>query len=386
MVDGWTYLEAMYHLCDIISHKLNPDAAAAATYPEILETCKRVESIRGKVRKQLQGREFAKTAIDRLQHYAIRLHTSFVMSVCCRPALRHGRDKDGSNDSRRFDAAQRAELVELCKRNLTETVRMFLAMHQLSVIPTRSWAFTYHGLSSAVLLGLLPETKDDPEVRQLQGDLISALSASAQKEAAPSANDVTVHGSQQPQEKQRQQQQEQDDEHIVKTDRDIELSGPLHRALTALRNIMENGTVKGSSAVTAVPSGAIKSEPSNAPNLGSSSDGGGGGGNSMRVSSTAGGGGGSGPAPASSAGSSVPQAPVGLKTLSHAAAAMGSGYQPAGRLEKQGDEGGWSVPSGMGYGTSETPVSGEIGMQGYDKCVASPGSPQDKIICRGPFG
>lgn len=98
---------------------------------------------------------------------------------------------------------------------------MFLAMHQLSVIPTRSWAFTYHGLSSAVLLGILGETKADPEVRQLQGDLISALSATAAKEQT----------SPQP--------------HIHKTDLDIELSGPLYRALTALKNIYDHGSVIG---------------------------------------------------------------------------------------------------------------------------------------------
>jgi hypothetical protein len=98
---------------------------------------------------------------------------------------------------------------------------MFLAMHQLSVIPTRSWAFTYHGLSSALLLGILSETKVDPEVRQLQGDLISALSATAAKEQ----NSPTVH--------------------IQKTDKDIELSGPLWRALTALKNIYDHGSISG---------------------------------------------------------------------------------------------------------------------------------------------
>ncbi|KKY32505.1 putative fungal specific transcription factor domain-containing protein [Diaporthe ampelina] len=109
--------------------------------------------------------------------------------------------------------------------NLTETVRMFLAMHQLSVIPTRSWAFTYHGLSSAVLLGLLPETKSDPEIRQLQGDLISALSATAAKEQSSPIP------------------------HVQKSDKDIELSGPLSRALAALKNIYDHGSVMGSSSL-----------------------------------------------------------------------------------------------------------------------------------------
>jgi hypothetical protein len=214
-VEGWAYIEAMMHLCQIISLRLNPDAIATASYGQILENCQAVEVIREKVMPSIRTKEMCKTALDRLQYYAIRLHTAFTISVCCRPALRR-------SDGRGLEATQKKFLAEKCKENLTETVRMFLAMHQLSVIPTRSWAFTYHGLSSAVLLGILCETKTDPEVRQLQGDLIAALSAAAAKE------------------------QSSPPPHIHKTDRDIELSGPLSRALTALRNIYDHGSVSGS--------------------------------------------------------------------------------------------------------------------------------------------
>jgi hypothetical protein len=93
---------------------------------------------------------------------------------------------------------------------------MYLKMHSLSIIPTRSWAFTYHGLSSAVLLGILGETKQDPEVRQLQGNLISALSVTTAKDQ---------------------------NSHLPKSDKDIELSGPLSRALAALKNIYDHGWV-----------------------------------------------------------------------------------------------------------------------------------------------
>ena len=212
-VEGWAYLESMYHLNSIISDRLNPDTVAEANYVQILDNCKAVESIRDKVKMQLRNKESCKSALDRLQYFAIRLHTSFIISVCCRPALRV--------DNNRLETSQKKYLADKCKENLTETVRMFLAMHQLSVIPTRSWAFTYHGLSSAVLLGILGETKADPEVRQLQGDLISALSATAAKDQT----------SPQP--------------HIQKSDHDIELSGPLSRALTALKNIYDHGSVIG---------------------------------------------------------------------------------------------------------------------------------------------
>lgn len=213
--DGLTYLEAMYHLCELINRRLNPDAIAEASYMQILDNCRATESLRDRVVPQIRSKEACKTAIDRLQHFAIRLHTCFVVSVCCRPALKRGEATNLSSSERKVLAAK-------CKENLTETVRMFLAMHQLSVIPTRSWAFTYHGLSSAVLLGLLPEAKTDAEIRQLQGDLISALSATAAKDQTSPAP------------------------HIQRTEKDIELSGPLSRALAALKNIYDHGHILGS--------------------------------------------------------------------------------------------------------------------------------------------
>ncbi|KAI0406651.1 fungal-specific transcription factor domain-containing protein [Xylaria palmicola] len=170
----------MYHLCELISKRLNPDATADHTYQSIVDNCDAVESLRNMVYPQLRSKEACKSVVDKLQHYATRLHTSFVVST----------------------------LSDKCKANLTETVRI--------------WAFTYHGLSSAVLLGILNETKQDREVRQLHGDLISALSAATAKE-----------------------QDTPSPEHIRKTDKDIELSGPLSRALAALRNIYDYGTLHG---------------------------------------------------------------------------------------------------------------------------------------------
>lgn len=209
----YTYLETMYHLIQIISERLNPDIASTVTYQQVLDNCEAVEQLRASVAPNIRSKDQCKSVLDRLQHYAIRLHTSFVISVCCRPALRR--------DCRRLEPEHKKILAEKCQTNLTETVRMFLAMHQLSVIPTRSWAFTYHGLSSALLLGILGETKNDPEVRQLQGDLIRALSATAAKEETSPPT------------------------HIQKSEKDIELSGPLWRALTALKNIYDHGSVAG---------------------------------------------------------------------------------------------------------------------------------------------
>lgn len=206
--DGsYTYLETMYHLMEIISRRLNPDTVANTTYATIIQDCEAIEGLRRRACPHIQDKSKCKTALDRLQHFGIKLHSNFILSVACRPALRQDCQMDHS---------QKKDLSKRCKINLTETVRAFLAMHQLSVIPTRSWAFTYHGLSSALLLGILPDSKSDPEVRSLQGDLISALSASATRDGSP-------------------------EPHVPISDKDIELSGPLYRALTALKSMYDHG-------------------------------------------------------------------------------------------------------------------------------------------------
>ncbi|KAJ3499292.1 hypothetical protein NLG97_g451 [Lecanicillium saksenae] len=209
----YAYLEMMYHLIEIISRRLNPDAMATPSYAEIVDNCDAVEALRTRAYAHMKDKDKCKTALDRLQYFAIRLHTSFVISVACRPALRRNCD---------LDPEQKKALAARCVVNLTETVKMFLAMHQLSVIPTRSWAFTYHGLSSALLLGILCDTRADPEVRQLQGDLIAALSATAAKDVSSP------------------------EPHVIRTDKDIELSGPLWRALTALKSIYDHGSISNS--------------------------------------------------------------------------------------------------------------------------------------------
>ena len=209
MTEGYTYLEAMYHVCHKIMESVKMDTPTKPDFGQIVKDCADIEHIRTQVHPSLRTKEACKTVQDRLQHFALTLHTSFVVSMLCRPALRRG-------ESIGMDFAQKTILAKRCRQNLTETVRYYLKMHKLSVIPTRSWAFTYHGLSSAVLLGILGETKTDPEVRQLQGDLIAALSVTAARDQTSS--------------------------HVSK-DKDIELSGPLSRALTALKNIYDHGWV-----------------------------------------------------------------------------------------------------------------------------------------------
>ncbi|RDA82829.1 hypothetical protein CP532_6101 [Ophiocordyceps camponoti-leonardi (nom. inval.)] len=206
---GLSYLQIMYGVIEIISCRLKPGLSTDPSYAEILSNCEAVENLRQLALPHLRDRAMCKTLLESLQCYAIRLHTCFLISVACRPALR--RDCGG------LDHQQRIEVGIKCKENLIETVKMFLAMNQLSCLPTRSWAFTYHALSSALLLSFLCDASDI-ETRQLQAELIRALSDTAATE------------------------KESPGPHPSKSNKDIELSGPLWRALTALKQIYDHGS------------------------------------------------------------------------------------------------------------------------------------------------
>ncbi|RDA92027.1 hypothetical protein CP533_0994 [Ophiocordyceps camponoti-saundersi (nom. inval.)] len=206
---GLSYLQIMYGVIEIISCRLKPGLSTDPPFAEIMSNCEAVENLRQLALPHLKDRAMCKTVLESLQCYAIRLHTCFLISVACRPALR--RDCGG------LDSQQRTEVGIKCKENLIETVKMFLAMNQLSCLPTRSWAFTYHALSSALLLSFLCDASDI-ETRHLQAELIYALSATAANEK----------GSPGP--------------HPSKSNKDIELSGPLWRALTALKSIYDHGS------------------------------------------------------------------------------------------------------------------------------------------------
>ncbi|CAM1508921.1 Fc.00g026600.m01.CDS01 [Cosmosporella sp. VM-42] len=225
-----SYIEFMYHLTEIGSRRLNPDTISNATYGDIMETCQSIEGLRYRTIKNIQFKDKCKSTMDHLHNYAVRLNASFIKSVACRPAIQ----KKGQLDPEKTN-----EVTDLCMVHLTETVKMFLAMHQLSVIPTRSWAFIYHGLSSALLLGIICQTKPDAQARHLQGELIDTLSRTT--------DNGDIGSSAEP--------------HIRTTARDIELSGHLWRALAALKNIYNHGSIISSDQRASHPAGDSNNEP-----------------------------------------------------------------------------------------------------------------------------
>lgn len=169
--EGLSYTEAIYHVCRMIQKVVSNSGIAARDYSEILHDVKTLEELSSKLLPHLRAKEKCRSVQEHLEYFSLRLHTSFVISALCRPALSRRREVSST------EAEEKSTVASLCKEHLTETVRMYLKMHALWITPTRSWSITHNGLSSALLLGILGETKTNPEVRKLQGDLIDVLSA-----------------------------------------------------------------------------------------------------------------------------------------------------------------------------------------------------------------
>lgn len=129
---------------------------------QVQDTCARTDP-------HLQRKDRCYTLQQRQEFFAFRLQTSFLTSLICRPAFR--------STAIPYRDAQQAELISKGKESLMDATRAFLDLHAISVYAQRSWSMTHEGLSSALLLGILGESRRD-EVRKLQERIVNVLSES----------------------------------------------------------------------------------------------------------------------------------------------------------------------------------------------------------------
>lgn len=141
-----------------------------------------VEQVLNRVAPHLQSSSQCPAIQQRQQFFALRLQTSFLVSIACRPAFRSG--------SLPTQDARHNLLIEKGKASLLNATKAFLDLHLISVYAQRSWSMTHEGLSSALLLGILGETQHE-EVRDLQKRLIKALTGSQDGKASGYTSDTS---------------------------------------------------------------------------------------------------------------------------------------------------------------------------------------------------
>lgn len=69
------------------------------------------------------------------------------------------------------------KLAIKCKAKLIQSVEACVNLNTLSIVVTRSWAVIHNGLTSALLLGLIGETKSDVRVRQLVAEILEIFTS-----------------------------------------------------------------------------------------------------------------------------------------------------------------------------------------------------------------
>lgn len=217
------FLPAMHNLCRIGLASLVYSGDTELQVEPLLQCLGEIDGLRQRVAPHLQNLDLCTSVQQRREFLALRLHSSFVISILARPAFR--------TPATQVLQPQHAMLMQRGRGALVETISAYLGLHEMDVYPRRSWSLIHCGLSSALLLGLLGESQKKPEILELQLRVIDLLSKT--EEAEVSGGDVPTAW----------------------------LSASHVRALRALRSTVQNG---GSSRRNS-QSSAITTDTSDAP-------------------------------------------------------------------------------------------------------------------------
>jgi hypothetical protein len=178
-----SYTNVMHYLCWIALRIISLNELGDPQPQSNLTLLAELDSTHARAQRHLLKRSSCKNLQQHLEHLALRMHTSFCMSVLCRPALKSRTD---SIDPHTFE-----NLRCRAKASLIDAAKAFLDFQALSVVPLRTWSMVHTVLSSTLLLCIWPETREDPECRDLQQRAIEVFSVfssgnSSAKDTAPS--------------------------------------------------------------------------------------------------------------------------------------------------------------------------------------------------------
>jgi hypothetical protein len=149
---------------------MRPENLNIAEFDRALEGLQRLDYAYQRGLPYLRSRENCTTLQQHLEHLALRMHTSFCVSVFCRPAMNQATPQPFLRDGGILRARAKGSLIDASKA--------FLDFQALSTVPLRSWSMVHTVLSSTLLLCIWEETRNDPECRDLQQKVIDVFSSS----------------------------------------------------------------------------------------------------------------------------------------------------------------------------------------------------------------
>ena len=156
---------------------------------------------------------------DHLERLALQIHCSYLISEICRPALKEDNrpmptsnpvqlDKQSptiSSATRRKSSLSSASpgispsdmqimsgLRADCVKYLVKTVETYVELRQISKYAARSWIGIQRSISAAFLLGVLPETRQEPRTITLLQELENGIRQAATEDSGFATKDVDM--------------------------------------------------------------------------------------------------------------------------------------------------------------------------------------------------
>lgn len=146
----------------------------------------RIQKIMREAKPHLRDSKCCTTSRDHLERVVLKLHASYFSSELCRPSLKPTADANH---------ADTASLRRDCITNLMATVEAYIEMYNISSHAARSWITLQRAISSAFLLAVIEEAKQEPRVWSLLRQLESIIAQRASNERAYDTTDVAGVGS-----------------------------------------------------------------------------------------------------------------------------------------------------------------------------------------------
>jgi hypothetical protein len=143
------------------TRQVDPRDLVARIYARLDE----LEGIISEADEYLQDAQHCSNSQQHIEHHALRMHYSYVISELCRPAIHQ---MSGSSEVTRLFRRK-------CVDSLVVTLDGYLELNNFSSFARHTWHAAYRGLSSALLLGILGEHLHNAQARVLIIRVISMM-------------------------------------------------------------------------------------------------------------------------------------------------------------------------------------------------------------------
>ena len=125
-----------------------------------------IDSIIRETADYLRDSRKCRSVSESLEHWALYLHTSYILSELLRPAI--------SPSTASYELSK--AFKQTCIDSLVSTVDGFLGLQNITPYARQSWAAVHRSLSCALLLGIMGEHVHNERARRLLGRFVAIMS------------------------------------------------------------------------------------------------------------------------------------------------------------------------------------------------------------------